>query len=101
MGMHFRTTACPGPVKNRGDESRLLLGCLKIESDARRRGSIFCRPRAGGDPVAPALKMRKDWSYWMPAFAGMTAVDESKWPGQGPAIEKLHVAPGLSPQSSR
>jgi hypothetical protein len=39
--MHFQTTACPGPLKNTGDESRLLfekqIGTRKRYRCARKR----------------------------------------------------------------
>jgi hypothetical protein len=62
--MHFQATACPGPIKNTGDESRLFArrsaakaGCLKFESGQRDTLGVV-PANAGTQPLAAK---RKSW----------------------------------------
>jgi hypothetical protein len=54
-------------------------GKLKMPATSRRlsgmQASPQCRARAGGHPVTSALGIAKTSVYWIPAFAGMTALE--------------------------
>ncbi len=61
---------------------RIRAALAQCRSEGMTRGNLCCRPREGGDPVTtePECDARHSTVtnacvYWMPAFAGMTAVD--------------------------